>query len=186
MTNSIQHQQVVSARKFARDVHKDEFLVTVQGDHRPKMEHLQEVADLVWASGGSETEIAAAWLHDSVEDTPTTIKDIEEKFGKEIADIVDGLTDPVNFASLPTDERKRLQAERVRNKSVNVKRVKLADQTSNVRLFSTDPKATWTLEKKRVYVIGAKQIADECKGVSPVLDELFNKEYEQAVKTLGI
>jgi guanosine-3',5'-bis(diphosphate) 3'-pyrophosphohydrolase len=177
---------IIDARRFAREVHKQNIITTVSGDVRPQIEHLQEVADLVWASGGSETEIAASWLHDSVEDTPVTLEDIEKQFGKEVLSLVTDLTDPENFKMLPNIERKPKQAERVKNKSDSVKRIKLADQISNVRLMVTDPKDIWVFEGNRDYVIGAKLIADRCKGVSLTLDELFDKEYKMAAEYFKI
>ena len=177
---------MVEARKFAREAHKSIILHTVSGDMRPHIEHLQEVADLIWASGGTEIEIAAAWLHDSVEDTSVTLQDIEEKFGNEIASLVADLTDPEESKQQSNAERKPKQAERVKSKNDSVKRIKLADQTSNIRFVTTDPKSTWVFEGNRDYIIGAKLIADACSGVSPLLDELFNKEYKKSAKFFNI
>lgn len=173
-------QLIISARRFARDAHKEIIITTVSGDVRPHIEHLQEVADLVWASGGSEVEIAAAWLHDSVEDTSVTIENIEEQFGKEVAEIVSGLTDLEELKGLSNAERKPKQAERVKNESVSVKRIKISDQISNIRFITTDPKPKWTFEGNRDYVVGAKMIADQCRGISAMLDNLFDEEYKKS------
>src|ERR1035437_3050677 len=120
------------AEEFARKAHvTDDVGKSIHGVIRMRVVHLQEVADLVWASGGSDTEIAAAWLHDSVEDTGTTLLDIKREFGEEVELIVEGLTDLDEFEDLPLAERKKKQAERVKFESDSVKRVKIADQTSN-------------------------------------------------------
>jgi (p)ppGpp synthase/HD superfamily hydrolase len=177
---------ISSAKRFAREAHKEIIITTVSGDKRPQVEHLQEVADLVWVSGGNDIEIAAAWLHDSVEDTAVTLEDIEKNFGKEITAIVYGLTDLDEIKNLPTNERKAKQAERVKDENESVKRIKIADQTSNIRFVTTDPKETWSFEGNRNYAIGAKQIADNCKGISPVLDELFDREYRKAAEHFKI
>lgn len=177
---------IVLAREFAREAHKSIVLTTALGFKRSQIEHLQEVADLVWASGGTDAEIVAAWVHDSVEDTSTTLQDIKKHFGEEVAQIVHGLTDSDDIKNLPTSERKAKQAERVRGENESVKRIKIADQISNVRFVTTDPKETWTFEGNRKYVIGAKLIADQCRGVSPILDELFDKEYKKAVQFFKI
>lgn len=170
----------IKARRFARDIHSSLITTTISGDRRIQFEHLQEVADLVWASGGTENEMVAAWLHDSVEDTPITLKDIEDEFGKEIAELVHSLTDSNEIKDLSLSERKAKQAERVKNENDSVKRIKLADQTSNIRFMTTDPKETRSDEERRDYAIGAKQIADQCKGVSAMLDQLFESEYKKA------
>jgi (p)ppGpp synthase/HD superfamily hydrolase len=171
----------IRARHFTRKVHKDIIIKTVSGDVRPQFEHLQEVADLVWASSGSDIEIVAAYLHDIVEDTPVKIEEIEQMFGKEVADIVGSLTDPEESKNLPTLERKIKQAIRVKNESEKVKKIKLADQISNIRFVTTDPTPDWSFEGNQNYVRGAKLIADNCKGVSTLLDEIFDSEYRKAV-----
>jgi len=55
--------------------------------------HLKVVADLVAAAGGDAAMIAAAWLHDTVEDTPATFEEIEREFGADVAALVKELTD---------------------------------------------------------------------------------------------
>jgi (p)ppGpp synthase/HD superfamily hydrolase len=105
----------------------------------PKINHIEEVARLVAKSGGSQEEVIAAWLHDIVEDTDTTIPEIQELFGNDIAELVDSLTDPPAFSALPLDLRKFQQAQRLLLKDDRVKRIKLSDQISNVRSVINDP-----------------------------------------------
>jgi GTP pyrophosphokinase len=86
--------------------------------------------------------IAAAVLHDVVEDTPSSMAEVEQKFGKEVAEIVDGVTklDQVQFKS-----RKEAQAESFRKmilamvRDIRVIMVKLADRTHNMRTLSAMP-----------------------------------------------
>jgi (p)ppGpp synthase/HD superfamily hydrolase len=168
------------ARDFALKAHEKRITNTVSGLKRPQILHLQEVADLVWISGGSDDEIAAAWLHDSVEDTPTTLNDIAARFGDKIAEMIKGLTDLEEFADLPVTERKQKQARRVQRESESVRRVKLADQASNVRALALDPTIKMTALECKEYIEGAKLIAHECRGISSLLDELFLKIYQEA------
>lgn len=179
MNNHEELNIIIKAKVFARKAHAGLGIITTSGDEKPQIEHLQEVADLVWASGGTDAEIAASWLHDSVEDTPVTLADIQETFGQEVADIVRGLTDEIEIVHLSNSERKAKQAERIKNENDSVKRIKIADQISNVRLMVLDPKASW-VEGAKDYVIGAKKITDHCKGISSLLDGMFDKEYERA------
>jgi len=135
----------------------------------------------VWASGGTDDEIIAAWLHDSVEDTGVTLDEIEKNFGKEVRQIVAGLTDPPSFKVMPLQERKPKQAERLRSESKSVHRIKIADQTSNVKHLATDPINNMTPLECYHYIRGAKLLADECRGVSPMLDELFDRMYQKGI-----
>ena len=177
---------VPRAAKLARKAHEGMGFISVGGHDRPQSEHLQEVAYLVWVSGGTEVEIAAGWLHDSVEDTSVTIEELTHEFGEEVAQLVHELTDPDELKYLPTAERKQKQAERICTESESARRIKLADQTSNVRRVTINPKDGWTIDGRRNYVIGAYKIAEQCKGLNAVLDEAFDREYARAKKILGI
>jgi len=168
------------ARSFSEDAHRGQ--TRFNKNKTPLMTHLEEVASLVTKSGGTDIEIAVAWLHDVVEDTSVTLVDIIDSFGEEVANIVDGLTDPPEFKGLHTLERKFLQVERLRFKSVSVKRVKLADQMSNVRTIAVDPPVRWNDSKCRDYVNGARLISLECRCISEFLDEQFYTAYRAALK----
>ncbi|MEK7560445.1 MAG: HD domain-containing protein [Patescibacteria group bacterium] len=169
---------VTEAEAFARTVHADQ--IRPNRAQEPYVAHLQEVAELVRTSGGSDEEVAAAWLHDSVEDTSVTIEEVIARFGEEVANIVDGMTDPPEFDGLPTLERKTRQAERVRVKIFGVKRVKIADQTSNLRSVAVDPPVKWDRQKCLDYIEGARRIAVGCYGISAYLDLEFQKAYRRA------
>lgn len=121
------------ARDIALKAHGEATVSTVAGFRRPQILHLQEVADLVWVSGGTNDEIAAAWLHDVIEDTSITKDGIAEKFGNSIAEIVQGLTDSEEFALLALVQRKQKQATQLKNENRSVRRIKISDQISNIR-----------------------------------------------------
>lgn len=170
---------VQKAKEFATKAHKDHFAHFNNNRKFPYVMHLEEVADLVKNAGGNDKEIAAAWLHDTIEDTETTIEDIEKEFGQDIAEMVFGLTDLPEFKKLPLEERKKKQAERVAKESNSIKKVKLADQTSNVRRMS-EGKPDWTKEQHIIYINGAKDIAKVCKEVSPELYEIFETYFKES------
>lgn len=58
----------------------------------PYIVHPEGVAKIVQAYGGSDDEIAAAYLHDTVEDTDTTVDELEKLFGPNVAQIVSEIT----------------------------------------------------------------------------------------------
>lgn len=151
----------------------------------PVTAHFEEVAALMALAGASDSERAAGRLHDVVEDTSVTLAEIRERFGPEVAAIVDGMTDPPEFAGMPLLERKTLQAERIRAKPDAVKRGKIADQTSNLRSLAIDPPTGWTAQKCRDYAEGARRIVSACRGASPVLEALFDEAHAEVARVHG-
>jgi GTP pyrophosphokinase len=102
----------------------------------PYIIHPLEVAEVLAEMKMDATSIAAGLLHDSVEDTPATNEEIEERFGDQVAHIVEGVTkiDKIQFAN-----REDRQAENVRKmllamvSDVRVVLIKLADRLHNMR-----------------------------------------------------
>lgn len=102
--------------------------------------HPQRVAAIVEKHGGSDEMIAAAWLHDTVEDTDVTPILITKMFGVDVADIVEGLTD----ISLPEDgnraKRKSIDRMHSANASTEAQFVKCADIIDNsADISANDP-----------------------------------------------
>lgn len=95
--------------------------------------HLKAVADLVATVSDDPQMIAAAWLHDTVEDTPATFTDLEREFGEEVMLLVMELTD----VSRPSDgnraARKNIDRLRLAKASQRAKTIKLADVIDNTR-----------------------------------------------------
>jgi RelA/SpoT family (p)ppGpp synthetase len=98
--------------------------------------HPLEVAAILTEMKLDSATIAAALLHDTVEDTEATHQEIEEKFGPEISSLVDGLT---KIAKLDLVTKEAAQAENLRklllamSRDVRVLLVKLADRLHNMR-----------------------------------------------------
>ncbi|MGC3981144.1 MAG: bifunctional (p)ppGpp synthetase/guanosine-3',5'-bis(diphosphate) 3'-pyrophosphohydrolase [Steroidobacteraceae bacterium] len=110
----------------------------------PYISHPVAVADLLADLHMDGQTIVAAILHDVIEDTPTAKGEIAEKFGTEVAEIVDGVSklDQVQFKS-----RAEAQAESFRKmllamvRDIRVIMVKLADRTHNMRTLGAMPPA---------------------------------------------
>ncbi|MGQ0384227.1 MAG: RelA/SpoT family protein [Gammaproteobacteria bacterium] len=104
--------------------------------------HPVAVADILADLHLDGPTLTAAILHDVVEDTPSSMAEVEQKFGKEVAELVDGVTklDQVQFKS-----RKEAQAESFRKmilamvRDIRVIMVKLADRTHNMRTIVAMP-----------------------------------------------
>ncbi|OGG50274.1 hypothetical protein A2763_01245 [Candidatus Kaiserbacteria bacterium RIFCSPHIGHO2_01_FULL_54_36] len=180
---TVNYNVVLAAEEFATKAHAGQFLRNVSKD--PFISHPRRVVELVEQSGGTAQEIAAAWLHDVVEDTDVTLEQIGKRFGKEIAEIVDGLTDPPHFAGHPNKIRKSWQAERVVSKSRSVKLVKIADQTANTYMMGFDPPVDYSPDKSLEYIEGARLIVKSCADVSDVLDKIFEDTYQKAVRAVS-
>jgi (p)ppGpp synthase/HD superfamily hydrolase len=107
---------------------------------RPYIEHPEAVAELVACVPHTDEMIAAALLHDTVEDTWVTLDDIEREFGAEVAGLVRSLTD----VSRPEDgnraARKAIDREHLSHSSPQAATIKLADLIDNsVSICAHDP-----------------------------------------------
>jgi (p)ppGpp synthase/HD superfamily hydrolase len=80
-----------------------------KGSNIPYIGHLLGVASAVIEAGGTENQTIAAFLHDMVEDTSTSVKQIDKKFGKTVANIVDACTDATKAEK---DAEKKAQADK--------------------------------------------------------------------------
>lgn len=149
----------------------------------PAINHLAEVASLLAqaAHGDDPHLIAAGWLHDVVEDTPTKPEEVAELFGAAVADIVAQVTDD---KSLPKEERKVRQIAEAPSKSPGAKAVKIADKISNLRSLMVSPPAGWERERLLDYVDWCERVVAGCRGIDGELDRLFDTTARQARQVL--
>ncbi len=114
----------------------------------PYIVHPLAVARIVAAYGMDEVAIAAALLHDAVEDTRIELEDIRRAFGHEVATIVDGVT---KLDRLRFDNKEAQQSATMRkmlismSKDIRVLIVKLADRLHNLRTIAAMP--DWKRER---------------------------------------
>ena len=117
---------------FSAKVHLGQ--VRLSGE--PYLNHPLEVTGILTQLKLDVASVATGLLHDTVEDTLTTLKEIQENFGEEIAQLVDGLT-KISLISLRSSEEH--QAENFRKmilamvKDIRVILIKLADRLHNMR-----------------------------------------------------
>lgn len=106
----------------------------------PYLAHLLGVTSLVLEDGGEENEAIAALLHDAVEDQGglDTLAEIKRRFGTEVAEIVDALTDAYSDPKPPWKERKEAYITSIRTANPSVIRVSLADKVYNARATLRD------------------------------------------------
>jgi (p)ppGpp synthase/HD superfamily hydrolase len=139
----------------------------------PYLLHLIEVAGLVAEAteGRDAALIAAAVLHDTIEDTATSAAELADLFGPDVAALVVECTDDKR---LPRAERKRLQIVHAAAKSARAKLIKLADKTSNLRALAGSPPAGWPAERRQGYVAWARLVVAGLRGASPGLEAAFD------------
>jgi (p)ppGpp synthase/HD superfamily hydrolase len=129
--------------------------------------HPAEVASILlrFATGPvAEEQVAAAWLHDVVEDTKITLDDIRDCFGEEVESLVEALTD----VSRPEDGNRRVRKQKdldhTAAASPLAKSIKLADLISNSRsIVQHDP------DFARVYLHEKTRILEVCSDADPGL-----------------
>ena len=120
--------------------------------------------------------LAAAVLHDTLEDTETTFEELKERFGAQVASIVLEVTDD---KTLPKKERKRLQIRHAAHLSRRAKLVKLADKICNIRDVAASPPESWPLRRRRQYFDWAKEVVDRVRGTSRKLEGLFDEAHRR-------
>ncbi|GGL69349.1 phosphohydrolase [Wenxinia marina] len=175
-------RRITAAAHFAARIHADQR--RRGASDVPYVNHVIEVAALVAEAGGEACEVIAALLHDVVEDSDTTLDEIEESFGSDVARLVDGMTDSPEWEGLPRPERKRRQAEHMKTAPDGVRRIKIADQTSNVRDIVRLPEA-WTDDDPAQYLEGAERVVDACRGAAPWLEAAFDAAAAEAMQKIG-
>ena len=136
-------EMIDKAYNMANDAHKG----VCRRSGEPYICHPLAVARLVLDLGMDTESIAAALLHDVVEDTPTTIEQIKSSFGEEVALLVDGVT---KLTKIQFSNIEELQAENLRkmllamSRDVRVMIIKLCDRLHNMRTGDA-----WPEQKRR-------------------------------------
>ncbi len=158
-----------AARKHRQQRRKDQ-------EASPYINHPIDLANILANEAGvfDPVVLTAAVLHDTVEDTETTLEEISAEFGEEISAVVAEVTDD---RSLSRDERKRQQVEHAPSRSFRAQQLKLADKIANLRDIARSPPETWTLERKRDYFEWAKAVVAGLRGRHATLEALFDEAY---------
>ena len=165
---------LVRALKFAAGKHVAQR--RKDAEQSPYINHPIGLVHVLVEIGGVDDPVvlAAALLHDTVEDTQTTRAELELGFGPEVAAIVSEVTDD---KSLPKKERKRLQVEHASAISPRARLVKLADKICNLRDVLDRPPADWALERKQEYFDWSRSVVDRLRGTNARLESEFDALY---------
>jgi hypothetical protein len=174
MTDLVKRASEYATRAHQRIDHRRKY------NKQPYHVHLEAVATQVAAVTDDPETIAAAWLHDTVEDTPATLEDIEELFGKQVAELVEELTD----ISRPSDgnraKRKEIDRRHTAQASDRAKTVKLADLIDNCKdITKHDPRFA------RVYLAEMGKLLEVLKGGDERLYEQAREVHARCISRLG-
>lgn len=170
-----------NAMAFAGAKHGEQ---KIPGTETSYLLHLSKVAmEIIVASQYSKNfnvifATQVALLHDVIEDTPTTVQEVSETFGPEIAAAVLALTKNEN---LERDEQIPDSLSRIKKQPKEVWAVKIADRISNLY----KPPSHWNNEKIKDYWLMAKVILEQLKGGNDYLEDRLRKridEYRQYVE----
>ncbi len=156
-----------------------EHLGQMRASGEPYLTHPLTVADILASQRMDVETVTTGLLHDVVEDTLTSLEDIEKLFGKSVAHLVDGVTKISNLGKLPKDQA---QAENLRKMvlamvdDIRVVLVKLADRTHNMRTLGflrPDKRQRIAQETLEVYAPIAHRL-----GMSKVRAELEDLSFQ--------
>ncbi|MGA0345931.1 MAG: HD domain-containing protein [Alphaproteobacteria bacterium] len=161
---------IEKARLFAQQKHEGQLCKGASG--KPYYEHVASVFQiLIETIGYKDSEIlAAAYLHDVIEDTNTTQEILAEQFGEGVAVLVQELSDPPN---LDEKERRQSQIDHAPLLSKRAKLIKIADKISNLEELERDPPSNWSISQQLAYAAWGEAVFDGLKGLSDGLDTRF-------------
>jgi guanosine-3',5'-bis(diphosphate) 3'-pyrophosphohydrolase len=160
-----------ASRKHSQQRRKD-------ADASPYINHpIALVSILALEAGINDRDtLCAALLHDTIEDTDTSVEELVETFGAEVAALVQEVTDDKR---LPKEERKQLQIEHAIHLSSKARLVKLADKIANLRDMADSPPAGWSLARRQEYFDWAKQVVERIADPPAELLALFKASYDR-------
>ncbi|WML57696.1 HD domain-containing protein [Neobacillus sp. PS2-9] len=121
------------ALKTAAKAHEKQYR---KGTDIPYITHPVAVGMILMKAGYSEELVAAGILHDTVEDTELSLQDIEPLFGRNIAQMVEGCSEPDK--SLSWEERKKHTIEYLGAAPEEIRVVACADKLHNIRSIASD------------------------------------------------
>ena len=144
-------EMIATAQEFATKKHEGQ---TRKFSGEAYINHPATVAALVQQYGGNPDQIAAAWLHDVVEDCKVKIETIQKKFGPKVSSLVGELTNPPEIDK--GQKKTEYMAKKITTMSSEGLTVKLCDRLNNVSDFDTaKPKFVQSYAPKTRFILNA-------------------------------
>jgi GTP diphosphokinase / guanosine-3',5'-bis(diphosphate) 3'-diphosphatase len=160
-----------ASRKHSQQRRKD-------ADASPYINHPIALVSILAVEAGinDRDTLCAALLHDTIEGTDTSVEELVEAFGGQVASLVQEVTDD---KLLPKAKRKLRQVEHAVHLSPKARLVKLADKIANLRDVADSPPADWPLGRRQEYFDWAKQVVDQIPDPPADLLSLFMAIYDR-------
>jgi guanosine-3',5'-bis(diphosphate) 3'-pyrophosphohydrolase len=180
--------KVFSALELASIRHSGQ---TRKGDKKtPYINHPISVINVLTRHGEDNPDLlAAAALHDVIEDTARTKEEIDkisslikEKFGEEVLKIILEVSDDKN---LPFQKRKDLQVINTPRLSPEAKKLKIADKICNIKDMINDPPSNWSVERKKNYLEWAAKVIEGARNNNASLEKDFDETLKFAERSLN-
>ena len=170
--NKDEIERIIQAYNFASDAHKEQF----RESGEPYIIHPVNVCINLAKFHADGATLVAGMLHDVVEDTKYTLEDIENKFGSEVAKLVDGVTKISNIHFSSLDEARDANIRRIitsLNEDVRIIIIKLCDRLHNIRTLEYKAKnkqqrsalETLSIYVPLAYFIGAFRLKCELEDI---------------------
>ena len=165
-----------SAQKHSKQRRKDE-------DASPYINHPISVAKIISEIGNVEDPevLAGALLHDTLEDTETTVEELIENFGERVCILVQQVTDDKN---LPKLQRKQRQIDHAKEILEGAALIKLGDKISNVTDITNTPPTNWDSNRRLEYFDWAEKVINNCPQVNEKLENYFKASIQKGREKL--
>ena len=172
MSKQIDSSLLDSAIIFAVNAHKG---IERNGKGFPYIVHPLEAVSIVATLTNDQELLAAAALHDVVEDTDTTVEELEKLFGKRVAALVADESDMV-FEKISKEDswhlRKQAAIEHLKNASLDAKMVAMGDKLSNMRAIARDYAVEGTAFFNKFHVTDPAEHEWHYRGLTDALSDL--------------
>ena len=175
------NQLILKAAHFAAQKHRDQR--RKDKDISPYINHPISVAKIISEIGNVEDPevLAAALLHDTIEDTKTTPEELIDNFGERVCSLVQEVTDD---KTLPKLERKQRQIDHAKEISGDAAIIKLGDKIANVTDITNTPPTDWDSNRRLEYFDWAEKVINNCPRVNTSLEKYFKDSIQKGKEKL--
>ena len=169
--------KITDVIEFVLEAHKGQVR---ESTGKTFLRHPLSVGYILQSCGYSEDVVIAGILHDVIEDTSFTEKDIREKFGPRIAELVAGVTEDKTIESW--DERKQKYLDHLRTMNDEVKAISAADMLDNRRAVLAALDSGYDAWSK--FKVSPRQIIENANARLAIVQESFNNEITEELREI--